>query len=181
MKLYNKKGISPLIATVLVIGFTIVLAGVVMQFIMPLFVQSGEKAKSDAALMRMCSDFGVSLAVKEAKFTAPILSFAVDNPTSTPIHYLIVKYYTDKGAGSCTLLNASDVPAISAGGLVFMSTADNVNSVVAVPSNFNDGTTDCEITTGEVVNKIEVTPVVFMKETKEAKPCTSVTVSSPVY
>lgn len=170
---FNKKGISPLIATVLVIGFTIVLAGVVMQFIMPLFVQSGEKAKADAALMRMCSDFGVSLAIKSAVLSGTDFNVVVDNPTSTDIQDLSMKFYFKDGSAiGCPLKGTVDTATNTVTPIIV---ANEIKSVKA-----NTECTGLASATLSDITQVEVTPSVWMKDTKEVKTCTSATVSVKV-
>lgn len=185
MKFKNKKGISPLIATVLVIGFTIVLAGVVIQFIMPIFTSAGEKAKADAALLNKCQSFGTGLTIKEGKMVGENLKIIVDNPTSAPIQYLIVKYFTDQGnAGSCKLTNGNDKednPVIPAGGIVSMTIGADSTATVPAELLGSDGSA-CPLSfAGEIITKVEITPAVFMPETKETKPCSTAVVSFTVY
>lgn len=181
----NKKAISPLIATVLVIGFTIVLAGVVMQFLIPLFTSSTEQSKADAALMNKCGQFSTALTIKEAKLVGDDLKIIVDNPTPAKIQYLIVKYYDDAGnAGACKLTKGDDKAdnaVIAGGGIVSMTVGP-----VSAPVNLKDieGSEDCVLDTATVtgtINKVEVTPAVFMDATKETKPCGSAVVSATVY
>ncbi len=119
----NKRAISPLIATVLVIGFTIVLAGVVMQFLVPLFTQSTEKSKADAALLNACGQFSTNLVLKNVvKADNGDVNFVIDNPTPTDVQDVVVKYYAADGtAGSCPLLGAAGVPKIVKGGILSVS------------------------------------------------------------
>ena len=55
MRFKNKKGISPLIATVLIIGFTIVLAALVITWGTKLFKSTVEQTGKTAEYSRICS------------------------------------------------------------------------------------------------------------------------------
>lgn len=173
MKFKNKKGISPLIATVLVIGFTIVLAGVVMQFIMPLFTSAGEKAKADAALLSMCSGLSTELSVKDAKYDTA-LTFTIDNSGNGNVRNLLVKYFTqDSTPGSCKISNdANDV--LKAGEI----------KRIVIPTGGTGYKVECTAliaTSGNKIQKIEVTPEVYSEVTRLNSTCTGVVVSGIVY
>lgn len=173
----NKKGISPLIATVLVIGFTIVLAGVVLKFLMPLFTDATENVQSEAALMNLCSGFSTSLAVRDAKFTVGTtspknkLDFTIDNSGNGAVRDFIVKIFTQNGnAGSCNLIaNPATSNYLEAGGV----------------SRVTLTTTTCaDIVKGTATDKIvrvELTPRVYSTTTQLTSPCPGSVIVGSVY
>lgn len=166
MKIFNKKAISPLIATVLVIGFTIVLAGVVYTFILPLTTSATEKAKSDVALQNLCSSLSTNLAVKDATVDGTALKVVIDNPSAVAVQKLTVKYFDDAGNGASAPIAGSDGPADAEIGPGGLKTETVTINAVAV-----SGT----------VNKVEVTPFVYLEASKETSPCGTAVVSATVY
>ncbi|MFH1377019.1 MAG: archaellin/type IV pilin N-terminal domain-containing protein, partial [Candidatus Woesearchaeota archaeon] len=56
--MYNKRGISPLIATVLIIGFTIVLAVLVIAWLSGVFEGELDTEQCSVEGQKFCSDLG---------------------------------------------------------------------------------------------------------------------------
>jgi len=169
MKIFNKKAISPLIATVLVIGFTIVLAGVVYTFILPLTTNATEKANADLALQNQCSGLATNLAVKSAKLDGAILKVVVDNPSSVPVQKLTVKVYDSAGNAISKIIGTDVISPLPAAQLLagdlktFSLTAEDRAGITGT------------------INKVEVTPSVYLESTKEIKPCGTAVASATVY
>jgi len=91
-----KKGISPLIATVLVIGFTIVLAALVMQWGTQLFQKTQEDTGKASDINLICSTKLINLdlvsAVKDA-IVPTMITLTIDNKNDQEVVGLIVRAY----------------------------------------------------------------------------------------
>ncbi len=88
----NKKGISPLIATVIIIGFTIVLAALVIQFGTNFLKQTTEGAERQGTLKQLCTINLASLDMKATK-TAGGYDILIDNKNNVKVEGLIMRAY----------------------------------------------------------------------------------------
>ena len=95
----NKKGISPLIATVLVIGFTIVLATLVIQWGGGLFRDVQERTGVTAELNEKCSTQLVNLDVSPARRTKNTddYVFTIDNLNQINVKKFDFRFYKTDG------------------------------------------------------------------------------------
>ena len=96
-KMRNKKGISPLIATVLIIGFTIALALVIFAwgrtFTETLTKETGEKAEQQLS----CSDL-VSFEVKKACYKGSDVEFTLENSGDITLDKVTLRISGEKEA-----------------------------------------------------------------------------------
>jgi len=90
----NKKGISPLIATVLLIGFTIALAVLVMSWGQMLFKQTTEQTEKIATAQIKCVQ-EVEIKIVDVTSSAGTLTIRVDNKNEATIKNFIKKVYFD--------------------------------------------------------------------------------------
>ena len=89
MKMLNKKGVSPLIATVLLIALTVVIAGLVMTWTTKFLDLGVEKSESDIAL------FCVSKVGFEVSNVCNGISFDIENLKEREINKFIVSLLGD--------------------------------------------------------------------------------------
>ena len=89
----KKKGISPLIATVLIIGFVIVLAALVMQWGGGLFKSVQEETGKTSDLKITCSSglTGLEISVDETAVT-------IDNKNNQALEGFMIRGYNDDGS-----------------------------------------------------------------------------------
>ncbi len=91
----NKKGISPLIATVLIIGFTIVIAALVITFGTNLIRGNIEQTEKTGEISTACSE--ISLKTKlttNLKTTTPkLLDVTVDNGADKKLESFVFRVY----------------------------------------------------------------------------------------
>jgi len=104
----GKKGISPLIATVLIIGFTIVLAALVIQWGGSLFkgIQQDTGVKSEVSTA--CSIGLANLDVKDAVYDGASVTFKADNKNEVTIQKFAYRLYDT--SGNILLGGNGDVP-----------------------------------------------------------------------
>lgn len=93
-----KKGISPLIATVLVIGFTIVLAAMVMKWGGDLFKTTQEQTAVSSELKIACSTELTELTIKS--FSDGVI--VLDNKNERDIQELVFRLYDESGVLTAT-------------------------------------------------------------------------------
>ena len=93
MKTKNKKGISPLIATVIVIGLTIVLAAIVVKFGSDLVKGTTNDAQKQAEFSRLCQNIEVNF---RAVASGTSTNFTMENNVQTPVPgFFLVPKKTD--------------------------------------------------------------------------------------
>lgn len=94
VKKMNKKGISPLIATVLLIGFTIALAAVVMIWGQNLFQQTTEQTGEQASSQIKCIQ-EVDIDIISATNANPIVAMVDNKGEATIVNAIAKVYFTD--------------------------------------------------------------------------------------
>ncbi len=92
-----KKGISPLIATVLIIGFTIVLAALVMQWGSQLFRTTTEQTGVTSDLNIKCSSGLSNLKILDAVISGANVNIRIDNANEQVINGILVRKYLASG------------------------------------------------------------------------------------
>ncbi len=120
----DKKGISPLIATVLIIGFTIVLAAVVMQwggsFVKQLTEEQAESAEAQTKCIGMDFDVGVidisDDITQAATGTAGKITFKVTSNMEKSIGDLVVQLVDDSEGSTVTLAHNDPTGVFSLSG-----------------------------------------------------------------
>lgn len=97
----DKRGISPLIATVLIIGFTIVLAAVI--FVWGNDFIKGSLQKVDASEEKLSTCAATTIKLTNINQTAPNkLKFTLENTGDSDIESIIIRIIGDKGTASVT-------------------------------------------------------------------------------
>lgn len=104
----TKKGISPLIATVLIIGFTIVLAALVMQWGSGLFEKIKGETSISSEVNLICSSGLSNLAVTSAKLssTGDIIKVTVDNANEQAISGFLIRIHSGDNVYPVTISTA---------------------------------------------------------------------------
>lgn len=157
----NKKAISPLIATVLLIGFTIVLAAVVMQWGGSFVRQLTQQQAVTTTTATECMQVGFE--INDAKFNTPnVITFKVTNSKDKPLGGFVA--LVDQGdAGSVSLVTTDQkyvdcpVEAFSTSAVCAVSVPDGV-------------AIDLEKLTTTWVDKLKLIPMVDVEG--EPKGCT---------
>ncbi len=117
----NKKGISPLIATVLIIGFTIALAVVIMTWGFDFFDRLITQGTEDADYQLRCTK--IDFDIEEAKCGASGLDIRIENVKSTvDIDGFNVRIYAD-GESDPYVVEVEEVVSAAA-----LKTLEGVNS-----------------------------------------------------
>ena len=136
----NKKAISPLIATVLIIGFTIVLAAVVIQWGGQLVEKLKGQTDVSIELSDACQKFS-ALSVNKITLTATGADVAVDNKNDQEASGFVFRaYLSDSSITPTTLEGATDnLPAfgVKTYPIVFTGTLNQVGVVPAVTLSDN--------------------------------------------
>lgn len=89
----TKKGISPLIATVLIIGFVIVLAALVMQWGTSLFEGIKEDTAVSSEVNLICSTGLTNLKINSAVYTTGTLAVTVDNSNEQEVSGFLFRFH----------------------------------------------------------------------------------------
>lgn len=100
----NKNGISPLIATVLVLGFTVALAAIVMLWGQG-FIKKTQESSEATAERQMMFGTSVSSEVRTAVFKGDQLDLVVENTGNKPIDKFNVRIYGPKGGADIIPVN----------------------------------------------------------------------------
>ncbi len=93
----DKKGISPLIATVLIIGFTIVIAALVITWGTNLFKRTQETTGERANINLACTETLGNLGLSATKLGGNQVSITVDNTVRRAIDGFVVRVYDATG------------------------------------------------------------------------------------
>jgi len=88
----NKKGISPLIATVIIIGLTIVLAALVVTFGTNLVKKTTDETEKTSTISTACSDVALKLNLKSTLLNGTV-NVNVDNSGSKKFEGLMFRVY----------------------------------------------------------------------------------------
>ncbi len=98
----NKKAISPLIATVLLIGATIALAALVMIWSQNLFTTTTERTGSQAETQIKCTSYVSFSITKSCIDSTTTAKITIDNNNEQPIEGFKAKVYDVDGAAIVT-------------------------------------------------------------------------------
>ena len=142
----DKKGISPLIATVLVIGFTIVLAALVLTWGQDLFKDMQDDAAEGATLSK-CTYLLTGVSLKSADYDGTTVSLIIDNNNANNIDLVdtnLKLYYGGKGA-AVVCEGAGKVPAGNAKPVKCDIVVDS-GDVMPTANDGDDVTGDAEAT-----------------------------------
>ena len=106
----NKKGISPLIATVLIIGFTIVIAALVITWGTNLFRETQERTGETSELNLACADVLSTIDVRVTNLDESTGTFdlTLDNGVTREIDGFIVRVY-NAGETSADTVDTADL------------------------------------------------------------------------
>src|SRR3989344_4009696 len=99
----TKKGISPLIATVLIIGFTIVLAAMVMQWGGGLFTKIKSQTDISSEVSLICSSGLSNLKLTNAKLAGTNIEVTADNTNDQTVTGFLFRIH--KADGTITTKN----------------------------------------------------------------------------
>ena len=99
----NKKGISPLIATVLIIGFTIVIAALVITWGTNLFKKTQESTGQQADISLACTEVLGNLGLTVNKLSGNNLSVTVENGVKRNINGFILRVYNTSQTSADTI------------------------------------------------------------------------------
>jgi len=109
----NKKAISPLIATVLIIGFTIVLAAVVIQWGSQLVERLKGQTDINIEKTDACQKF-TDLSITKIVATAPSATVTIDNKNDKVMEGFVLRAYLDDGSVTPATIT-TQVPAFGSG------------------------------------------------------------------
>lgn len=137
----NKRGISPLIATVLIIGFCIALAAIVMTWGGGFVRTTTEKTEASADMALKCST-ELDFEIKSVDKTSTPNKITIDNRGSIAIKKLILRFYEGD-----SMIPDSEVPydleiAAYAVTNIDVGTIDAGADKVDALATIDDGTTD---------------------------------------
>ncbi|MBT3865490.1 hypothetical protein HOF78_00105 [Candidatus Woesearchaeota archaeon] len=122
----NKKGISPLIATVLLIGFAVALAAVVMTWGLDFIKNTAEATESQTQNTLICAS-DLSFTISDVISTGSDRSITVDNRGQVDIKSIIFRIYGDSGVDTVDsasgVLNPTAIPKFGVKNFVDNSTS----------------------------------------------------------
>lgn len=136
----NKKGISPLIATVLIIGFTVALAAVIMVWGQGFIKGMTEKAEATSTLETICAT-DVAVDVTNACITGTTggtVTLTIANNGARALEGLAVRAYRSASDLESVAVLETDLPLAAAGADTFTvyltGEASTVRQVEVVPT-----------------------------------------------
>lgn len=130
----SKKGISPLIATVLIIGFTIILAAMVFQWGGDLFKQVQEETGAASEAKITCTSGLTNLDVEVVTDASGALAVTLDNKNAVDVTGFRVRAYQTDGVvsgESTAVLVAYGIQTFTLGTDVTMGSATGVPAYTA--------------------------------------------------
>jgi flagellin-like protein len=144
----NKKGISPLIATVLIIGFTILAAILVINWINDLVGGQTDLQQCQTDAGNKCTNYYNLITFSELDSNAVNASVTVSNLASEDV--TVISTFLD-ASGNSLYINETLVSAASSVNVFSTTAADaaSVRVITKVSSAFKDIT--CEVACGEGV------------------------------
>src|SRR3989344_2091888 len=123
----NKKGISPLIATVLIVGFVIVLAGVIWIFARDTIQEQIEKNAAKKLAETTCFE-KVKISATACSNTNPQLIFKVENQGEELLAGVRARAFDKDQIGSTTITHEQSVKQ---GDTVELSLTEDLNPLVS--------------------------------------------------
>lgn len=148
MLMKNKKGISPLIATVLIIGFTIALAVLIISWIMGIFDDKQCDIDCNIAANDMCLDFVGDLdAVVANDSSNQNWTLSLINKGSSDLGKVtVIWYYEDGSSGNITELeNLSAFSSIR----TQITNTNDIHDIKIIPIMHSDVCNGCNIECSE--------------------------------
>src|SRR3989344_1037796 len=152
----TKRGISPLIATVLIIGFTIVLAALVIQWGGGLFKGVQERTGATAELSEKCATQLTNLEIERPTKSPDEVFVTIDNKNNLDIQKFDFRLYKNDDSVE-TIAEASVVPST---GDMSLKRLERKKYTLSP-----DGGAD-------TVNKLGIFPYVTLESTGEVLRCT---------
>ncbi len=147
----NKRGISPLIATVLIIGFTVALAAVIMVWGQGFIKDMQAKTESGAAVQLVCAqDVTIDLSQACLDSTTDQLRITVKNNGNKDIKKLTVRAYE-----SASLIGSSDVLAVAPATVALPAFGVETIDIEAAKLT-DDGLTLANLRQAEVIPIVEI-------------------------
>lgn len=132
---YNKKGISPLIATVLVIGFTVALAAVILTWGQTFSKDIQQSTETTTKIQLICAqdvNFAINSVCIEDDAGEKSAKITIDNKGNIRIEKFMVRLYKDANT-----VTTGKVDSVEAFGLnqkdVHLEDLDSVSKVELVP------------------------------------------------
>ncbi|HZX12041.1 MAG TPA: archaellin/type IV pilin N-terminal domain-containing protein [Candidatus Nanoarchaeia archaeon] len=138
----DKEGISPLIATVLVIGFTIVLAAGVIYWGTGLFKDLQTQTSKSASLQTLCSTGLANLEVTARRSNNDVL-VTIDNKNDVDLIGFSARAYGPDGsviANTANAQQANSIPRFTIAAPVTLTAAPGAVQVGVIPRVDVDGT-----------------------------------------
>jgi len=129
----KKRGISPLIATVLIIGFTIALAAVIMTWGSG-FIKGMQKETEETAEKTMTTTTGVGFEIRDAEVKKDELRLLIENQNKMALESFLVRIYGKAGTDTITIndkVEAYNIKKITA--LFNVSAIGQIEEVEVLP------------------------------------------------
>ncbi len=156
----NKKGISPLIATVLIIGFTIVIAALVITWGTNLFKKTQESTGQQADINLACTEVQGNLGLTVSKLGGNNLSVTVDNGVRRNINGFVLRVYN----ASQTSADTIDTDAVDVSSRITpVGYAVNGNSLKTFTVTYNTSVVSTPV-------KLELRPKIDLSGTTQQCP-----------
>ncbi|MDD5133601.1 MAG: type IV pilin [Candidatus Nanoarchaeia archaeon] len=171
----NKKAISPLIATVLIIGFTIVLAAVVLQWAGGFVKNLTAEQEKTVNLQTAC--MGMNLEITSAKLTNPTVNTVTTGTLTVKVAnnnaekelagaIVLIETATERITGDADTTNANTIPILGSKDIIIPTTISWNSATTPAIQQINITSAIKPIIVG---NKIFVVPKV--KIGTDTKPC----------
>ena len=106
----NKKGISPLIATVLIIGFTIVIAALVITWGTNLFKKTQERTGEVSDLNLACTEVLGGMSLTQTNVDESTITLTIDNGAGRDVNGFVVRVY-NTGETSADTIDTEEEPS----------------------------------------------------------------------
>ena len=155
----EKKGISPLIATILLIGFTIVLAVIVLQWGTTFFEDTTDKTGCDVDLNMECA--GLDIEFTKAELITNNLTLTIYNKAGVTIDKdseITVMLGGNKTTASCELNLADDIEPFETGTATDDDCGSSADAIIFIPKIVIDTTCDGYCTSKTFETDLEITP-----------------------
>ena len=131
--LKNKRGISPLIATVLVIGFTIVLAALVIVWGTDVITGVQESSDINSQIATVCSTGISHTEIKSVSYKGTTLTITIDNKNDYPVEYYKYRAYNEDGETLPSIAKKTKFLAGDIKTIEFVGVAEGPTSVGIIP------------------------------------------------
>ncbi len=176
MIMKNKRGISPLIATVIIIGFTIVLAAMVIQFGTTFLKKTTEGAEKQGAIKQLCTLGLANLDMKVVKGADAadnvVYQVLLDNKNDAALSGLVMRAYAGSDIETVTKASGTTLAELAIEPFAFRKLTLTTESDPGP-----DGAADTEddvppdVPTSIVPTEIGILPKVTIKAGEPASTC----------